>query len=51
MLFAWIGFLRPDAEPIPPSVQHQTNDFLQQPYITIHSVGPLRDEGGKRVLP
>ena len=32
----------------PQSVQEQTNDFLQQPYMTIHSVGPLRDADGKR---
>jgi uncharacterized protein YciI len=48
MLFAWMGFLRADAGPVPQDVQQQTNDFLQQPYITIHSVGPLRDETGRR---
>jgi uncharacterized protein YciI len=48
MLFAWIGFLRAGAEPIPQSVQEQTNDFLQQPYMTIHSVGPLRNADGAR---
>jgi uncharacterized protein YciI len=48
MLFAWIGFLKPDAEPIPQDVQLQTTDFLSQPYINIRSVGPLHDEGGKR---
>jgi hypothetical protein len=48
MLFAWIGFLKPDAEPIPLSVQQQTTDFLSQPYIDIQFVGPLRDENGKR---
>jgi uncharacterized protein YciI len=48
MLFAWMGFLKAGAEPIPQSVQQQTNDFLQQPYITIHSVGPLRDKQGNR---
>jgi uncharacterized protein YciI len=48
MLFVWMGFLRPDAEPIPQEVQQQTSDFLQQPYIKIHSVGPLRDESGRR---
>jgi uncharacterized protein YciI len=48
MLFAWIGFLKAGAEPIPQSVQEQTNDFLQQPYLTIHSVGPLRNADGKR---
>jgi len=48
MLFVWIGFLRADAEPISQDVQQQTNDFLQQPYITIHSVGPLRDAAGRR---
>jgi len=48
MLFAWMGFLRTDAGPVPQDVQQQTNDFLQQPYITIHSVGPLLDENGRR---
>ena len=45
MLFVWLGFFKPDAGPIPQSVQHQTNDFLQQPYIKIHSVGPLSARG------
>lgn len=48
MLFAWIGFLKPGADHVPQSVQQQTNDFLQQPYIAIRSVGQLRDEHGKR---
>ena len=43
MLFAWMGFLKPGADPIPQSVQQQTTDFLGQPYIDIQSVGPLRD--------
>ncbi len=48
MLFAWMGFLKAGAEPIPQSVQQQTNDFLSQPYIPIRSVGQLRDEAGNR---
>jgi uncharacterized protein YciI len=48
MLFAWMGFLKADAGPVPQEVQIQTNDFLQQPYIAIHSVGALRDEQGRR---
>lgn len=48
MLFAWMGFLKPDAGPVPQSVQQQTNDFLQQPFIPIRSVGQLRDETGRR---
>jgi hypothetical protein len=48
MLFAWMGFLKPDAEPIPQSVQLQTTDFLSQPYIDISHVGPLLDSGGRR---
>jgi uncharacterized protein YciI len=48
MLFVWIGFLRADAEAVSQEVQQQTTDFLQQPYISIHSGGPLRDEGGRR---
>ena len=48
MLFAWMGFLKPDAEPISQSVQQQTTDFLSQPYIDIAYVGPLLDAAGKR---
>jgi uncharacterized protein YciI len=49
MLFAWMGFLKADAGPIPQSVQQQTTAFLSQPYIDIRSVGPLRDADGRRV--
>ena len=48
MLFAWMGFLKPTADPVPQAVQQQTNDFLAQPYIPIHTVGPLRDDAGMR---
>jgi uncharacterized protein len=48
MLFAWMGFIRPGGETIPQDVNQQTNDFLQQPYLTIHSVGPLCDANGRR---
>jgi uncharacterized protein YciI len=48
MLFVWMGFLKADAGPIPQDVQQQTNDFLQQPYIPIQSLGALRDEAGRR---
>ena len=48
MLFAWIGFLRADAGPIPQEVQEETNDFLQQPYIPLKYVGALRDKAGNR---
>jgi len=48
MLFAWIGFLKPDVDTIPPSVQQLTTDFLGQPSIKIHFAGPLRDASGKR---
>ena len=49
MLYAWMGFLKPGADQIPPTVQQRTSDFLAQPFINIHSVGPLRDSEGKRV--
>jgi hypothetical protein len=49
MLFVLIGYLKPDAGPIPQSVQVQTTDFVGQPFIKVHSVGPLRDKSGKRV--
>jgi uncharacterized protein YciI len=48
MLYAWMGFLKPDAGPVPQSVQQETTDFLSQPYIKIHTVGQLRDESGRR---
>jgi uncharacterized protein YciI len=48
MLYAWMGFLKPEAEQIPQSVQELTNDFLGQPLIKIQSAGPLRDAAGKR---
>ena len=48
MLFAWMGFLRPGADTIPQDVNQQVSDFVQQPYIDIHSFGPLCDEGGRR---
>ena len=48
MLFAWIGFIKLGAETVPQDVQIQTNEFLQQPYLPIHSVGPLCDENGRR---
>jgi len=44
MLFAWMGFIKPGAEMIPPEVNQQTSDFLQQPYIPIHFAGPLCDK-------
>jgi uncharacterized protein YciI len=48
MQFVWIGFLKADAGPVPQDVQQMTNDFLQQPFIKIHSVGPMRDAEGRR---
>ncbi len=48
MLFAWIGFIRPGAERIPQEVNAESNDFLQQPYLQIHSVGPLCDSEERR---
>jgi uncharacterized protein YciI len=48
MLYAWIGFLKPDADPIPQAVQERTTDFLSQPLIKILAAGPLRDGSGKR---
>jgi uncharacterized protein YciI len=48
MLYAWIGFLKAGAEPIPPSLQESVTDFLSQPIIKIRAAGPLRDGSGKR---
>jgi len=48
MLFAWIGFIKSGSETIPQEVQQATNDFLQQPYIPIRSVGPLLDGNNRR---
>jgi uncharacterized protein YciI len=49
MLFVWMGLFRADAGPVPQSVQHQAIGFLEQPYISIHSGGPLCDKSGKHV--
>ena len=48
MLYVLIGFLKPDAGPIPQDVQVQTTDFIGQPFTKIHSAGRLRDVSGKR---
>ncbi|HET6942402.1 MAG TPA: hypothetical protein VFH89_09600 [Sphingomicrobium sp.] len=47
MLYAWMGFLKPNVD-IPQSVQEQTNDFFGQPFIKIRSAGALRDAQGNR---
>jgi uncharacterized protein YciI len=47
MLFAWLGLLKEGSE-ISQDVNEQTNDFLQQPFIPIHYVGPLCDENGRK---
>lgn len=47
MLFAWIGFLKPD-ETIGQPLQQQISGFLEQPFLRIQSAGALRDEGGGR---
>jgi hypothetical protein len=47
MLFALIGFLKPGVQ-IPQDVNIQTGEFVQQPFINIHSFGPLCDENGQR---
>ena len=48
MLYAWIGFLQPGIESIPPALQEKVTDFLAQPLIRIRLAGPLRDELGER---
>jgi len=48
VLFAWMGFIKPGAEAIPQQVNQESNDFLQQPFLSIHSVGPLCDENGRK---
>jgi hypothetical protein len=49
MLYAWIGYLKPDAGPIPQSVRN-VNDFLGQPLLNIHfterSMTPLASARG-----
>jgi len=49
MLYAWMGFLKPDSGPVPQSVQEMTNDFLGQDSVPIQYAGPLRDASGDRV--
>ena len=48
MLFAWIGHLKDGADPVPQDINQQVSDFVQQPFINIHSWGPLCDEQGRR---
>ena len=48
MLYAWMGFLKADADPIPPELQQLATDFLSQPVIKIQLFGPLCDESGHR---
>jgi uncharacterized protein YciI len=48
MLFVLIGYLKPDADPIPQSVQVQTSGVVGQPFFKFHAIGPLRDSSGKR---
>lgn len=48
MLYAWIGYLKPEFEAVPQSVQRLTSDFLGQPSINIRLAGPLREASGKR---
>jgi len=48
MLFVWMGFLKDASKPVSQEVQRQTTEFLQQPYIRIQSLGPLRDASGRR---
>jgi hypothetical protein len=47
MLFAWVGFLK-EGQQIPQEINQQTSDFVAQPYIDVHSFGPLYDEKGER---
>jgi uncharacterized protein YciI len=48
MLYAWIGFLKPDADTVPQSVQQLTTDFIGQPFTKMKSAGPLLDANGQR---
>lgn len=47
MLFVWLGFLKPGAEP-DQQVQQETSGFLQQPFMPVKAAGALRDDAGKR---
>ncbi|MGZ2411697.1 uncharacterized protein YciI [Sphingomonas sp. F9_3S_D5_B_2] len=47
MQFVWLGFLKAGTD-ANQEVLWQTTEYLQQPYIRIASVGPLRDEAGHR---
>ena len=44
MIFVWMGFLKPDAGPIPQSVQQQTTDFLSPALHQYPHVGQLLDK-------
>ena len=47
MQFVWIGFLKAGAV-ADQAVLEQMTGFLEQPYVSIQSAGPLRDEAGRR---
>jgi hypothetical protein len=49
MLYVLIGFLKESAKPIPQSVQVQTGDFVGQPFIKVHALGPLLDASSQKV--
>jgi hypothetical protein len=48
MMFVWIGFLEDSAQPIPADVQQQVTNFIGQPFISVTSVGALRNAAGER---
>jgi hypothetical protein len=48
MLYALIAYFKPDAGPIPPSVQVGVSDFIGQPFTKVRMAGPLRDASGKK---
>jgi uncharacterized protein YciI len=47
MLYAWIGYLKPNSGPISQTVLALTSDFLGQPLIKIHFAGQLRESLGE----
>jgi uncharacterized protein YciI len=47
MLFVWMGFLKP-GDPIDQPMQQQISGFLEQPYLSIETVGVLRNPDGGR---
>lgn len=49
MLFALMGFFRPDVEAPPQALQADFNEHLSQPFRRVRLAGPVQDRNGRRI--